>query len=188
MPRLNLRNKLLLFAVVIAIIPLLIAGQSLIRIARDEMKSSANDQLVATTRQIADEIDTYFERTLMAPLLLIRSALDDEALGIEEKIALLTHGIADLTDVVALQITIEGGNLPVVVSQQRFADELRAAGVDPLAVLRTPPDTVGAFIASGHEREITVNYVAQTGDWIATVMLPLKAPVANQRAAFSARV
>jgi len=103
MPRLNLRNKLILFAVVIAIIPLLIAGQSLIRIARDEMKSSANDQLVATTRQVADEIDTYFEQTLMAPLLLIRSALDDEKLGIEEKIALLTHGIADLSDVVALQ-------------------------------------------------------------------------------------
>ena len=131
MPRLNLRNKLLLFAVVIAIIPLLIAGQSLIRIARDEMKSSANDQLVATTRQVADEIDTYFEQTLMAPLLLIRSALDDEKLGIEEKIALLTHGIADLTDVVALQITIEGGNLPLVVSQDldigTFTQEVRLA-------------------------------------------------------------
>ena len=124
----------------------------------------------------------------MAPLLLIRSALDDEALGIEEKIALLTHGIADLTDVVALQITIEGGNLPLVVSQDRYADELRAAGIDPLTVLRTPPDTVGAFIASGLEREIRVDFVPKTGDWIATVMLPLAAPVANQRAAFSARV
>ena len=188
MPRLNLRNKLLLFAVVIAIIPLLIAGQSLIRIARDEMKSSANDQLVATTRQVADEIDTYFEQTLMAPLLLIRSALDDEKLGIEEKIALLTHGIADLTDVVALQITIEGGNLPLVVSQDRYADALRAAGIDPLTVLRTPPDTVGAFIVSGSERKISVDFVPETKDWIATVMLPLEAPVANQRAAFSARV
>lgn len=188
MPRLNLRNKLLLFAVVIAIIPLLIAGQSLIRIAQDEMKSSANDQLVTATRQVADEIDTYFEQTLMAPLLLIRSALDDEKLGIEEKIALLTHGIADLTDVVALQITIEGGNLPLVVSQDRYADELRAAGVDPLTVLRTPPDVMGAFIASGREREIRVDFVPQPGDWIATVMLPLEAPVANQRAAFSARV
>ena len=55
MPRVNLRNKLLLFSVVIAIIPLLIAGQSLIRIARDEMKSSANDQLVTTARQVTDE-------------------------------------------------------------------------------------------------------------------------------------
>ncbi len=188
MPRLNLRNKLLLFAVVIAIIPLLIAGQSLIRIARDEMKSSANEQLVATTRQVADEIDTYFDETLMAPLLLIRSALDDEKLGIEEKIALLTHGIADLTDVVALQITIEGGNLPLVVSQDRYAEVLRAAGIDPLTVLRTAPDVMGAFIASGAAREIRVDFVPQPGDWIATVMLPLEAPVANQRAAFSARV
>ncbi|HET7717747.1 MAG TPA: adenylate/guanylate cyclase domain-containing protein [Bauldia sp.] len=188
MPRLTLRNKLLLFAVIIAIIPLLIAGQSLIRIARDEMKSSANDQLVATTRQIADEIDSYFEQTLMAPLLLIRSALDDDALGIEEKIALLTHGIADLTDVVALQITIEGGNLPLVVSQDRYAEELRAAGIDPLAVLRTPPELVGTFIASGDDRRINVGYLPETGDWLATIMLPLKAPVANQRAAFSARV
>ncbi len=188
MPRLSLRAKLLLFAVLIAIIPLLIAGQSLIRIARDEMKSSVNDQLVATTRQVADEIDTYFARTLMAPLLLIRSALDDQKLGVEEKIALLTHGIADLTDVVALQITLEGGNLPLVVSQDRYADALRARGIDPLTVLRTPPETVRAFIASGREREIVVDHVAETGDWLATVMLPLAAPVANQRAALSARV
>jgi adenylate cyclase len=188
MPRLNLRNKLILFAVVIAIIPLLIAGQSLIRIARDEMKSSVNDQLVATTRQIADEIDNHFERTWMAPLLLVRSALDDETLGIEEKIALLTHGIADLTDVVALQITIEGGNLPLVVSQDRYQEELKAAGVEPLSVLRTPPAIVAAFIASGAEREITVDHVAATDDWLATIMLPLEAPVANARAALSARI
>ncbi len=188
MPRLSLRAKLLLFAVVIAIIPLLIAGQSLIRIARDEMKSSVNDQLVATTRQVSDEIDTWFERTLMAPLLLVRSALGDQRLGIEEKIALLTHGIAELQDVVALQITLEGGNLPLVVSQDRFADALRDAGVDPLAVLRTPPDTVRTFMASGAERSVTIDYLPETGDWLATVMLPLAEPVGGKRAALSARV
>jgi TPR repeat protein len=36
MPRLNLRNKLLLFSILIAIIPLVIAGQSLIRIGKVE--------------------------------------------------------------------------------------------------------------------------------------------------------
>ena len=59
----------------------------------------------------------------------MKSTLDDEKLGIEEKIALLTHGIADLNDVAALQITIEGGNLPVVVSKEPYSDELRAAGM-----------------------------------------------------------
>ena len=33
-------------------------GQSLIRIAQDEMKSSANDQLSITARQITGEIDS----------------------------------------------------------------------------------------------------------------------------------
>ncbi len=53
MLRLKLRSKLLLFSVVIAIIPLLIAGQSLIRIAQDELKSVANDQLVTVARQVS---------------------------------------------------------------------------------------------------------------------------------------
>ena len=44
--RLNLRTKLLLFAIAIAIVPLLVAGRTMIRIAQDELKSSANEQLV----------------------------------------------------------------------------------------------------------------------------------------------
>ncbi|MBZ0230339.1 MAG: cache domain-containing protein, partial [Bauldia sp.] len=188
MPRLNLRNKLLLFAVIIAIIPLIIAGQSLIRIARDEMKSSANDQLVTTARQVTDEIDGQFENGWMAPIRLIRNAVDDEGLGIQEKISLLTHGIADLPDIVALQITIEGGKLPLVVSQDAYAGDLTAAGVDPLTVLRTPPEIADAFLKTGEERAVRVDHLPETDKWLATVMLPLETPVANARAIFSAKI
>jgi adenylate cyclase len=188
MPRINLRNKLLLFSVVIAIIPLLIAGQSLIRIAQDEMKSSANDQLVTTARQITDEIEDIFEHAWIAPLLLIRNAIEEEGLGVQEKISLLTHGIADLPDIVALQITIEGARLPLVVSQDRYSSELTFLSIDPLTVLRTPPETVTEFIRSGAEREVHVDRVPATDKWLATVMLPLKNPVANASAAFSAKI
>jgi adenylate cyclase len=188
MPRLNLRNKLLLFSVVIAIIPLIIAGQSLIRIARDEMKSSANDQLVTTAGQVTDEIDDLFEHAWIAPLLLIRNAIDEEGLGVQEKISLLTHGIADLPDIVALQITIEGGRLPLIVSQDRYSNELKAASVDPLTVLRTPPEMVAAFMKSGKDREVRVDDVAKVDKRLATVILPLKAPIANARAVFSAKI
>jgi adenylate cyclase len=188
MPRLNLRNKLLLFSVVIAIIPLLIAGQSLIRIARDEMKSSANDQLVTTARQVTDEIDDLFEHAWIAPLLLIRNAIDEAGLGVQEKISLLTHGIADLPDIVALQVTIEGARLPLVVSQDRYSNDLKAAGVDPLTVLRAPPEEVSAFIQSGKDREVRVEDVPNLDKRLATVIFPLKNPVANARAAFSAKI
>jgi adenylate cyclase len=188
MPRLNLRNKLLLFAVVIAIIPLLIAGQSLIRIARDEMKSSANDQLVTTASQITDEIDSQINNAWMASIQLIRNAVDDPALGPQEKIALLRHGIADLPDVVALQISIVGSKLSPVVTQQDFADRLKAASLDPLTVLRVPPETIDTFIASGKDSQIDVTHLPQTDTWLATLLLPLNSPFAGQRAAFSAKI
>jgi adenylate cyclase len=188
MPRLNLRNKLLLFSVVIAIIPLLIAGQSLIRIARDEMKSSANDQLVTTARQVTDDIDNLFEHAWMAPLLLIRNAIDEPGLGVQEKISLLTHGIADLPDIVALQITIEGARLPLVVSQDRYSTALMGASVEPLTVLRTPPEIISEFIRSEAERAVRVEHIDQADKWLATVTLPLRRPVANARAALTAKI
>src|ERR687891_383152 len=73
--RLSLRQKLLLFAVAIAILPLIVAGRTMIRIAQDELKSSANEQLVVTSQQLVDEINDLYERTWLAPLLLIRAAL-----------------------------------------------------------------------------------------------------------------
>ncbi|WP_421724759.1 adenylate/guanylate cyclase domain-containing protein [Bauldia sp.] len=188
MPRLNLRNKLLLFAVVIAVIPLLIAGQSLIRIARDEMKSSANDQLVTTAGQITDEIDSLVDNAWMASIRLIRNAIDDEALGPQEKIALLRYGIADLPDVVALQISLVGSAVSPVVTQQDFADRLTAAGLDPLAVLKVPPETVDAFIDAGDDSRIDIAFVPETEAWLATLLMPLNAPFAGRPAVFSAQI
>ena len=81
--RLSLGQKLLLFAVAIAILPLIVAGRTMIRIAQDELKSSANEQLVATSQELVDEINDLHERTWLAPLVLIRNALDDPQLGVE---------------------------------------------------------------------------------------------------------
>jgi adenylate cyclase len=187
MPRLNLRNKLLLFSIVIAIIPLVIAGQSLIRIAQDEMKSSANDQLVGTARQVAGEIDALFEHAWLAPLILIRNAVDGEGLGVQEKIALLKHGIADLPDVVALQVTVEGGR-PLVVSQDLYSRKLQDAQIEPLSVLRTPAEKIGEAVAKGQPVQTWVDYVPQIDGWLATIAMPLQTPIAGSRASISARI
>ena len=83
--RLNLRTKLLLFAIVIAIVPLLVAGRTMIRIAQDELKSSANEQLVNTAQQVVAKINDLYEQTWLAPLVLIRNAVDDQRLGVRRR-------------------------------------------------------------------------------------------------------
>jgi adenylate cyclase len=149
MPRLTLRRKITFFAIVIAIVPLVVAGWTMIRIAQDELKSSANEQLVTTALQVTDEIDALYEHTWLAPLFLIRNAVDSDQLGVREKVSLLTQGIADIADIVALQITIEGSPIPLVVQNEQFADALMASGLDPLETLRVPLEAIEAFADSG---------------------------------------
>jgi len=172
--RLNLRSKLVLFAVLLAILPLLAAGESLTRIVRDELKSAANESLVTTARQVRDEIDDIYDYAWLAPLTLVRNAIDDSRLGIEEKIALLTQGIANLSDVVALQITVEGAPAPVVVSQEAFYQRLEAASLNPLQVLRLADAQVSAYRARHPNRIAAVAHIPETDDWLATVVLPMR--------------
>ena len=96
MPRLTLRWKLLLFAVAIAVVPILVAARAMIRIGEDELKSSANEQLLGVATELTREINDMFERSWLGPLLLIRNAIDDERLGVQEKISLLTLGLSDI--------------------------------------------------------------------------------------------
>ena len=187
---LTLRRKLLLFSALIAALPLVIAGQSLIRIARDEMKSSANERLLTTVREVTGQIDDIYERAWLAPLLMIRSTVDSEKIGVEEKVAILTHGISQLPDIVALQITLEGGRLPLVISQDQFSARLTQSGVQPLAVLRTPSETIMATeIADSELAQVTsVDYEPKTDSWLATVVLPLETRFSGARAMLSAKI
>ncbi len=186
--RLNLRNKLLLFAVVIALLPLAISGQSLIRIARDELKSSANEQLLAAARQIRDEINAIYDHAWRAPLRLVRNAIDDPRLSPQQKIALLTLGIADLPDVVALQINLQGADLPMMATQQRFTERLKKKMPDPLKVLRVPAKLVEQVNARAYDYKNLLQYVPETDDWLGTIVLPLRNPLVGRKAVLTARI
>jgi adenylate cyclase len=186
--RINLRTKLLGFSILIAIIPLLIAGQSLIRIAQDEMKSAANDKLLNAVDRVTNEINNLVENAWAVPLLLIRDAIDQPTLGLEEKIALLRSGIESQEDVVALQILIEGSPINPTAAQQAFIDRVVAAGLQPIAVLRPQIDLFAAS-AEGSIGEIeAIDHIRETGDWLGTVVFPLSQPVQGSRAVLAARI
>jgi len=80
----SLRTKLLMFSIILAMIPLGIAGRSMISITRDELKSSANDELISVANQVAQEIEDFYDYTWITPLTLVKNALENENLGIAE--------------------------------------------------------------------------------------------------------
>ena len=84
--KITLRYKLLLYSIPLAMIPLAVAGMTMIRITQDELKSSANQEISITVEQLANDIDDLCQDTWLAPLRLVASGVDNEALGVDEKI------------------------------------------------------------------------------------------------------
>ena len=187
--RFTIRRKLLFFSICLALLPLGIAGRTMIRITRDELKSAANERLETTINQISDVIDEYYDNTWLAPVILIRNAVDNETLGIDEKISLMTAGIMDLTDIVALQITIIDLPVePLMTMKDGFAEILRDASLDPIDVLRVPQEQFRELESTDEPIVSDLIYIPATDDWLLTVLMPLHNSLAGQTAAFSARI
>ena len=184
----NLRKKLLFFSVVLALIPIGIAGNKLITITQDELKSSANEAISSTVQGLAVLVDTWYIDTWKAPLQLIRNAIDNEDLGAREKLSLLTEGLKNITDIVALQITVKGIPTPILINQEGFAVHLKDAGLDPKTILKLSQDKIDELM-SGQEIFVgDLTYIEETDVWMVTIILPLQNKIQGKPATLSARI
>lgn len=186
--RFPLSGKVFLFAVLIALTPLVLVGQNLVRITQDELKSAANEQLADAADQLRESLDDSYRGNWLTPLLLIRNGIDSEKLAVPEKVSLMTLGLANIPGVVALQLTVGQSALPILVTDEAYSARLQAAGVDAVAELRTPLAAIEAVRKSGDYGVPTINRIAATGDWLATVALPLASEFAGQKLTLSARI
>ncbi len=186
----NLRYKLLLYSVILAIVPLALAGRTMTRITQDELKSSVNGVIGTTVEQIATDMDDMFLDTWLAPLQLVASGIDNELLGGDEKLAFVQAGILNITDVVACQISIETIDEPILIRKDDFSKRLEAAGLDPAQVLPLPRERIDQLLSST-ENEIfsgAMERIPATDDWLLTIIIPLTNLIADHRADFVIRV
>jgi signal transduction histidine kinase len=107
MLKITWRKKLFIFAVIVALIPIAISSGNMIGITRVELKSNVNDELLSTAGQLAGEINGLYSNNWLAPLLLIKSGVESEALGANEKATLLSAGIENIEDIVFLTLYFE---------------------------------------------------------------------------------
>jgi adenylate cyclase len=189
MVKFSLRNKLIFFSVILALIPLGIAGRTLITITEAELKSSVNQELSIVANNLAEEIDKLYRDTWRAPLLLIRSAVDNENLGAAEKAALFLNGIKNVPDIVSLQITAERVSTPLLlVTQEKLMNKLQQAGVDPRTVLRVSAESISGLLDSKRVSKGDLTYIPETDAWLLTIVLPLERKIFNHSATLAARI
>jgi len=186
--RIPLRAKFFVFAVLLALVPLGLVGSNLIRITRDELKSAANEDLTNVAAQLAADIDSTWRGQLMAPLRVIREGVDSPDLDVPQKISILTLGISQMRSVKAMQLTITGSDLPVLVTDQTYVTRLQAAGADPLTVLRLGVSEAQMIAREGRFDRPLVRQVPETGDWLARIVLPLRTQIAGRPVTLSAEI
>lgn len=186
--RFPLTLKFFLFAALVAVVPLALVGENLVRIARDELKSAANEDLTAVASQISDAFDARFQGVWLAPLSVIRSGVDNPELDVPQKISLLTEGMEQMAGVIALQLSVEGADLPLLVQDKAFSDHLSANGLDPATVLTTPSLLVANIAGTGQFGRPLISRIDETGDWIATLALPMESRIANRSLTLAVKI
>lgn len=186
--RLSLRLKFFVFATVLAVVPLLLVGQNLTRLTRDELKSAANEDLTLVAAQLRTAFDRTFEGSWLTPLMVIRNGVDSQVLGVPQKVSLLTLGLEELPQVMALQLSIDGSDLPILVTNEAYATRIARAGLDPVKTLGTSPDLIRVIGETGQYARPLVAHMPQTGDWVATLALPLKTRIAGRQVTMAAKI
>lgn len=186
--RFPLRAKFFIFATLVACTPLALVGYNLAEIARDELKSAANEELANVAADLRMEFDSAFRGRWFAPLMVIRGGVDSDKLDVRQKIALLTLGLAQIPDVVALQVTVDGSDLPILVTDDAYAAELVTAELDPAEVLRTPADIIQQIRTTGRYGRPILRKVDETGSWLATLALPLETTIGGRQLTLSAQI
>ena len=184
----SLRLKFFLFASVLAVVPLSLVGVNLTQLTRDELKSAANEDLTTVASQLRTEFDNTFQGRWLSPLMVIRNGVDSDELGVPQKVSLLTLGLQELPQIVALQLSVEGANLPILAIDQSYAAKLAKAGLDPTDTLTTHADLLTSIEETGQYGRPLVSRLEQTGDWIATLALPLTTQIAGRRVTMAAKI
>ncbi len=189
MIKFSLRNKLLFFSIILALIPLGIAGRTLITITENELKSSVNEELSTVAQNLSKEIDELYRDTWHAPLLLMRNAVDNEDLGATEKAALFMNGIKDVPEIVSLQLTAEGVPTPLLlVTQETFVKKLQEAGADPKTVLRVSLESISRLRSQERVSQESLAYLSEADTWLLTMVVSMEHKIFNRPVTLSARI
>lgn len=184
----SIRTRLIALSIVLALVPLGIAGWVMIRITRDELKSAANDYLSVVAKELAGTIDD-FVITWLTPIQLIKESVESDELAFKEKRALLTEGPKSVNSLAALQISVEGAFAPFVATQEDLAAKLRAAtNTDPVRLLQLPQAKIDALKKPGQIVIGDLIRIPETDTWLATVIMPIKDGTFPNPATLSARI
>ena len=176
MLNLSWRLKLFLFAIVVALLPIAISSTNMMGITQDELKSNVNNELIFTTVQLAEDLNSLYTNNWLSPLLLIKSGVESEILGANEKATFLSAGIENIEDVVSLTLyfEVERGvySKAVQTYKESFKARLQNSALEAAPIL----EVAAAELNNLKDQRRSIGapiYIPQLDTWLISMMVPV---------------
>jgi signal transduction histidine kinase len=171
------RLKLFLFAMLFALLPIAVASLNMITITQDELKSNRNHELSVTTGELAEHINRLYGNNWLSPLLLIKSGVERDDLGANEKATFLSAGIDNIEDIAALTLYFEvkpGEYVKAVQTfKKSFKNRLEEISLDASQILDVPAAEINALKKRDNKISAPV-YLPQLDTWLMTMIIPVE--------------
>jgi signal transduction histidine kinase/CheY-like chemotaxis protein len=91
----------------LVLVPLGFAGMFMLAITQDELRSTINDNIVGTAKELGQQLEDKF-RAWQTPLVLLRNAIDQPELEASAKVTLLQSSAGQLNEFFAIGLMVEG--------------------------------------------------------------------------------
>ncbi|MDH3601622.1 MAG: TIR domain-containing protein, partial [Candidatus Tectomicrobia bacterium] len=151
--------------------------------------------MIDLINQAADEVAAKIESRLsnwMVQLRTIRDEIDERGVELSDDNLQLTQrslvrGIENHSDIVALQLFIEGVG-HITPMKDYFRERLSQANVNPDEVFTPSQDDLPSYFV---EKDISVKklqLIPETDDWLTTILVPLTNKISDQNAVLAARI
>jgi len=188
MIKFSLRKKLLFYSVILAIIPLGIASYYMIQITQDELKSVANDELSITAADLANEIDDLYRDTWLAPLLLIKGGLENDDLGINEKVSLLKSAL-NVSDIISVQLNLDVPNMPPsVIAKEDIVKKITPSDAEGKELMKIPLAEIEPAFGRDNITSSNIKLLPGSDLWILDIIIPLSKQIRGIDAVLSSRI
>ncbi len=109
MNRIKWHYKLFLLAILIAVIPALIISLNMISITETQLTSNVNDELINASRLLTHEIDLFFDE-FTDKQRLMKSSIENDKLGSNEKVAILVSAVEDIEELIATKLLFQNSH------------------------------------------------------------------------------
>ncbi len=169
------QHVLITFAIVLAVLPALIIGLNLISKTEQELTQSVNLQLTNIANNVASEINYFFVDQLEKQFL-IKKSIENESLGVNEKIALIVSAVSSIDELISIELIFseKAGFTSAIQSQKAFVDSLVLANNKELSELIKNSSVVASKLISEDKQFGSPMYINSLNHWCIYSILPVK--------------